>query len=93
MKGICIAVAAAVLAACTTRPTLVQDRPTAVNVPVMVGCVAGERPEPVTPLKQLYPLPQWKRFTVKQKAELEGAQGAKHQSYGQDLNAATGACP
>ena len=70
--------------------TVVQDRPVVVKVPVSVPCVSGERPAAVTPLKEQYP--NWQGKTVKQKAELVAAQALRHQTYGQEINAATSAC-
>jgi hypothetical protein len=77
------------LAACGSGVT-VQERPVRVSVPVTVPCVSGERPAEVTPLKQ-QPL-DWSGYTVKQKAELAGAQALRHKSYGSALQASTGAC-
>ena len=79
----------ALLCACG-GPTVVENRPEVVKVPVTVPCVSGERPVGITPLNVQYP--DWYSFTPKQKAERAAAQALRHQSYGQELNAATGAC-
>ena len=78
-----------VLASCG-QGTVIQDRPVSVSVPVTVPCVAGERPAPPESLKSKHP--GWNSYSVKQKAEYAAAQALRHQSYGQELNAATGAC-
>lgn len=70
--------------------SVVQDRPTIVKVPATVPCVAGERPVAPDSLKSKHP--NWAGYSVKQKAEYAAAQALRHQSYGQELNAATGAC-
>ena len=70
--------------------TVVDGRPEVVKVPVTVPCVSGERPADVESLKAAHP--DWYSYTPKQKAEYAAAQALRHQSYGQELNAATGAC-
>lgn len=70
--------------------TVVQDRPERASVPVTVPCVSGARPDAVVSLKTLHP--DWAGYTVKQKTELAAAQALLHQSYGQEINAATSAC-
>lgn len=77
------------LTACGSR-TVVEDRPQTVSVPVTVPCVSGERPEAVIPLTQAHP--DWMGKSVKQKTELAAAQALRYKSYGEALNASTGAC-
>lgn len=77
------------LTACGGR-TVSDDKPTIVKVPVTVPCVEGERPKAPESLKSQHP--NWFQYTPKQKAEYAAAQALKHQSYGQELHAATGAC-
>lgn len=77
------------LAACGGS-TVVENRPEVVKVPVTVPCVSGERPAAPVALKEGHP--DWYGYSVKQKAEYAAAQALRHQSYGQELNAATGAC-
>jgi hypothetical protein len=84
-----VLILAALLCACGGS-TVVENRPEVVKVPVTVPCVAGERPAMVEPLKSAHP--DWHGYTPKQKAEYAAAQALRHQSYGQELNAATGAC-
>ena len=79
------------LAACT-HPTVYRDRPVQVSVPVAQPC-AGERPLPVKPLKEQVPPDEWARRDVRQKAALVGKQGLDRQTYGEQLAAATAACP
>lgn len=81
-----------ILAACSGRGAVIVDRPTPVSVPVQVPCVAGPRPDDVEALKAKYTAAEWRALTVKQKAELVAAQALRHKSYGQAVNAATGAC-
>ena len=69
---------------------VVESRPEIVKVPVTVPCLSGERPTPPDSLKAKHP--DWAWYSVKQKAEYAAAQALRHQSYGQELNAATGAC-
>lgn len=77
--------------ACTSTP-VVEDRPVTVQVPVSQPC-ATARPARVTPLRDTVPPDQWKQRDVRQKAAAVSAQGLAHQQYGEDLAAATGACP
>ena len=83
------AMAALALAACGGG-TVIENRPEVVKVPVTVPCVASERPAAPESLKEKHP--DWAGYSVKQKAEYAAAQALRHQSYGQELNAATGAC-
>jgi len=80
------------LTACGPR-VVYRDRVETVKVPVTVPCRAGASPVAPAALLSRYTAAQWKALTVKQKAELVGAQGLKHQSYGQAVDAATSACP
>ena len=78
-----------VLGACGGS-AVVENRPERVSIPVTVPCVSGERPSAPEILKAKHP--DWAGYSVKQKAEYAAAQALRHQSYGQELNAATGAC-
>lgn len=80
----------AAVTACATPAPIYRDRPVPVNVPVLQPC-AGARPLPVTPLKDK--TPDWDSLDVRQKAALVGKQGLDRQTYGEQLNAATAACP
>jgi hypothetical protein len=79
------------LGACQPR-VIVQDRIKTISVPVSVGCVAGERPEAVQPLRVKIGDAAWKALTARQKTDLVGAQALSHQSQGQGLGAATAGC-
>ncbi len=79
----------ALLSACGGS-TVVENRPEVVKVPVAVPCVSGERPVAPESLKAKHP--DWESYSVKQKAEYAAAQALRHQSYGQELDAATSAC-
>lgn len=68
----------------------VQDRPVSVSVPVPQPC-AGQRPAEVIALRDK--TPDWDQLDVRQKAALVAKQGLERQTYGEQLNAATAACP
>lgn len=81
------------LAGCASSPdTIVRDRPVEVSVPVPQPC-AGKRPAKVKPLKEQVPPGEWEQRDVRQKAALVAAQGLDRQTYGEQLDAATAACP
>lgn len=88
-NAICLSL---VLIAACTRPTVVQERVSTASVPVTVPCLSGPRPAPVEPLQARLSDEQWKALTPKQKAALVAAQGQRHQTRAQALDAATGAC-
>ncbi len=90
MKKLIICAVAA-LAACKGDP-IYRDRPVTVNVPVVQPC-ATPRPAGVEPLQDQYTRAEWDQLDPRQKAAAVGRQGFDHLAYGQDLNAATGACP
>jgi hypothetical protein len=81
------------LAGCESAGTIVRDRPVEVKVPVFTPCVAGPRPAKVRPLKEELAPAEWQRLDVRQKAAAAGRKGLERQTYGEQLNAATGACP
>lgn len=68
---------------------IVQDRPVTVKVPVAQSC-ALPRPSPPAPLSGRT---DWDSLDVKQKAALVGKQALDWQTFGEQLNAATSACP
>lgn len=76
----------------STGGGVTTDRVVTVKQPVPQPC-AGQRPAAVTPLREKYPAAQWGAMDVKQKAAAVGAQGLERQTYGEQLDAATGACP
>lgn len=78
------------LCACSRGAVVVSKPPVVVKVPVAISCVSGARPEPVASLASQHP--EWGGYSVKQKAELVAAQALRHKSYGEGLDAATGAC-
>lgn len=80
---------ALLLSGCGTA--VVKDRVQTVSVPVPQACTT-ERPAPVSTLKQDYTDEQWNALDVRQKAAAVGRKGLEHKAYGEDLNAATGAC-
>lgn len=87
-----VLVMAGALAACGNPGTIVRDRPVEVRVPVPQPC-ASERPAKVVPLKEKIPREQWDERDVRQKAAAVAAQALEHQTYGEQLDAATAACP
>lgn len=88
---VCAALVMLVAVAGCTR-TVVEDRPQRVAVPVPQPC-AGERPDPVTPLKAEVPDAEWHGLDPRQKAARVGRKGLELRAYGEQLNAATAACP
>lgn len=87
------ALAGVALASCSHTQTVYKDRPVTVNVPVPQPCVNGIRPTPPIPLKKRFTDDQWKALDAKQKSAVEGKQALDLKTYGEDLNAATAACP
>lgn len=75
------------LAACSTKPVRIET--VEVKVPVAQPC-AGERPTPPVPLTKQY---RWEAMDVRQKAAATGKQALDWMTYGEQLNAATAACP
>ena len=80
----------AFLAACGGE--VVRDRAQIVSVPVVQPC-AGTRPAPVKPLKERYTDDMWSSMDLVQKLAVTGLQALDRQDYGNQLDAATAACP
>lgn len=78
------------LSACSTPQTVYRDRPVEVKVPVSTPC-ASLRPDPVPTLVEAYP--QWDALDVRQKAAAVARHALDLRTYGEQLNAATAACP
>lgn len=97
MKNIAIVVALVVLLALLTGcggGVVVKDRVVTVIKPVVQPCVEGPRPEPITPLKERVDKDTWyKGLDAAQKSAYIAAQGLDRQTYGEQLAAATSACP
>ncbi len=94
MKRLPIIVLAGVaLASCTHTQTVYKDRPVEVKVPVPQPCVNGIRPAPPIPLGKRFTADQWKALDTKQKAAVVSKQALDLKTYGENLNAATAACP
>ena len=89
--AIVIILVSALLAGCTSTPTVVRDRVATVSVPVIQKC-AADRPEPVTPLRDRIDAAAWDALSLKQKAETVAAQGLRRVTYSDTLAAATSAC-
>lgn len=80
------------LTACQTPLPIKVIEPVEVLVPVAQPC-ALPRPAPVEPLQRQYGADAWEALDVRQKAALVAAQGLDRQTYGEQLDAATAACP
>lgn len=78
------------LAGCGGK-TIVKDVPVRVSVPVVQPC-AGIRPEVVSTLRDRYSDDQWRAMDVRQKAAAVSQVALELRTYGEQLNAATGAC-
>jgi hypothetical protein len=85
-KLLCLALLA--ITACTH--TVYRDRTVDVFKPVPQPC-AGERPARPAALKDT--TPDWNTLDVRQKAAVVARQGLEWQTYGEQLDAATAACP
>lgn len=84
---------ALLVAGCAAPQVIYRDRPVEVKVPVAQPCVAGARPTAPLPLNKQYSAGQWKALDPKQKAAIVSAHGLALKKYGEDVNAATIACP
>jgi len=71
---------------------VVQDRIVRVSVPVAQPCV-GQRPEAVVALRDQFTPIQLKGLSMSQKAALVSKNGLVRKGYGEQLYAATAACP
>lgn len=77
------------LGGCTR--TVYVDRVVEVKVPVSAPCM-GERPAPVTPLRDLFTKEEWQALTTDQRDALVGAQALAHQILGQRATVASAGC-
>ena len=89
MKTIGIASALLLLSGC--GGTVYKDRIVKVSVPVAQPC-ASDRPAPVSSLKEDYTDTDWQAMDVRQKSAAVGKKGLDRLAYGENLDAATGAC-
>jgi hypothetical protein len=89
MMQICMV---AVIGGCAERGVIEPAKPVTISVPVAVGCVDGVRPDAVPALNTEFSVDAWAALTPRQKAALVAAQGLKHQSRAEGLDAATGGC-
>lgn len=80
----------AFLAACGGE--VVRDRAQIASIPVVQPC-AGPRPATVKPLLERYTDDMWSSMDLVQKLAVTGLQALDRQDYGNQLNAATAACP
>lgn len=79
------------LAGCSGK-TIVQDRPVRVAVPVAAPCVTA-KPAQVQSLQTRYSDDEWAAMDVRQKAAAVAENAIRLRTYGEQLNAATIACP
>lgn len=77
---------------CAKQGPIYRDRPVEVLVPVAQVC-ASTRPAKVPALRDTLPRQEWDKRDVRQKAATIGKQALDRQTYGEQLDAATGACP
>ena len=92
MRAVLALLAAAMLAGCGSTGTITRDRTIEVKVPVAQPC-AGARPVRVKPLSEDTPPAEWAALDVRQKAARVGRKALERQGYGEQLDAATAACP
>lgn len=92
-------IAALALAGCTTTKVITEEVPVEVLVPVATGCVAdtdgdgeGDRPDPVTPLRDTIPESDWEARAPGAKAETIRAQAGRRMNYEDQDRAATSGC-
>lgn len=79
----------ALLAACGAKTETPGVR---AHIPVLQPCVDGQRPNAPLPLNQQIPEGEWTALDVKQKAARIGLHAGELRTWGEQLNAATGAC-
>lgn len=89
--SVLLVIVAAILAGCSARQSIIEERIVRVSKPVTVPC-ATTRPAAVAPLKEQFPPVQWKGMDVSQKAAAVAHKGLERQTYGEKLNAATAGC-
>jgi hypothetical protein len=89
MRFLLILIAPIALAACGHDSA---PPPETIGHLVATPC-AKPRPEPVQPLSEQFSKEEWLAFSPKQKSALVAAQGLKRQTYGDELDVATKACP
>lgn len=82
----------AMLGGCAGRGAIEPAKPVTTSVPVAVGCVDGDRPVAIAPLNTQFNVDAWAALTPRQKAALVAAQGLRHQSRADRIDAATGGC-
>lgn len=86
-----LAAAALLLAGCGPK-VVTRDRPVSVSMPVSQPC-AGPRPPAVPILRERFPDPAWAAMDLRQKAAAVGGQALELRGHGEQLAAATAACP
>lgn len=84
----------AALSACTRTVTLTEEKFTEVPVMVPTACVAEQgRPAKVAPLNRAVRREDWAKRAPGAKARAIQAQAGRRMNYGDELAAATSACP
>jgi len=84
------ALAAALTGCATTPATITRDRPVEVRIPVPQPCAAAK---PARPAALAERTPQWATDDIRQKVAAIGAWALTWVTYGEQLDAATAACP
>jgi len=90
LMGIAAAFLYLALSACTS-PSVVQDRPVRVAVPVPAPCTST-RPAQVPSLKATYTDDEWQALDARQKASAVAETAVRLRTYAEQLFAATAAC-
>ena len=92
MRWTIVALGALTLAGCASPRVITRERSVAVSVPVPQPC-AAPRPDTPAPMASTYPDARWRAMDVRQKAAALGRQTLILRGYGEQLDAATAACP
>jgi len=79
------------LAACSPK-VITQDRPVRVAVPVPAPCTTV-KPAPVQRLKARFSDDEWAAMDARQRAAAVAENAIRLRTYGEQLHAATAACP
>lgn len=79
------------LAACSPK-VITQDRPVRVAVPVPAPCTTA-KPAPVVSLRERFNDEQWAAMDARQLAAAVAENAIRLRTYGEQLHAATAACP
>lgn len=79
------------LGACGPK-VITHDRPITISTPVPQPCALA-RPTHIPTLRERFPDETWAQMDTRQKAAAVGRQALERQAWGEQLEAATAACP